>query len=212
VEINAKNGYLPHRQNNLVVNIAPSAGSGITNTTRSELLGGKSLWKFHVDVSTPVGDHEVEALLVTPSGVLSDTMIVTVSPAPKQKRRVTKEEPEKGPILEWVRENGWQRLGWSAATVGVVHTNSDDTTIYVNRDQRLLKKAIDENKKLSEAAIKRREQRYLLPVACALYEQYDAMEGMSSPPSDEYVAGEHERVAGAVILAISEDLLEDSDV
>ena len=35
-------------------------------------------------------------------------------------------------------------------------------------------------------------------------------QGTSSPPF-RGLAGEHERVAGAVILAISEDLLEDSD-
>lgn len=213
VEINAKNGYLPRSQNSLVVDIDLSAGGGITDTTKSELLGGKSLWKFHVDVSTPVGDHEVEAVLVTASGVLSDKMTITVIPGPKQRRQTTREEPEKGPVVEWVRESGWERLDRTSATVGEVQVSTDETTIYVNRDQRLLKAAIDENKKLSESAIKRREQRYLLPIACALYEQHHAVQEMSSPPpSEQYVAGEHERAAGAVILAISEDLLEDSDV
>jgi hypothetical protein len=34
---------------------------------------------------------------------------------------------------------------------------------------------------------------------------------MARPPSDEYVASELERLAGAVILAISEDLLDDAE-
>ena len=100
-------------------------------------------------------------------------------------------------------------LGWSEKNVGEVKASVDETLILVNRDQRLVKAAIDANKKLSEAQIKRREQRYLLPVACGLFEQHRATKDMSEVPSDEYVASEMERLAGAVILAISEDLLDD---
>lgn len=208
VEINAKNGYLPLYQDNLVVTIEPSAGSTITDVAKSELLGGKSLWKIHAEVTAPVGDHEIEAVLVTPAGVITATSTITVLPAPTKKKTVVKEEPDKGPRVEWVREAGWDQLDWTERTVGEVQVSPDETLILVNRDQRLLRQAIDSNKKLSEAAIKRREQRYLLPVACGLFEQHHAAQGMDAPPSEDYVAGEHERVAGAVILAISEDLLE----
>ena len=212
VEINAKNGYLPRYEVNLVVTVDQSAGGLVTNVARSELLGGKTLWKLHADAMAPVGDHEIEAVLVTPSGVISAKAIITVIAAPIKKKTVTKEEPEKGPRVEWVREPGWAQLGWAAATVGEVQVSATETLILVNRDQRLLHKAVDANKKLSEAQIKRRVQRYLLPVACGLFEQHHAVKDMPSPPTDEYVEGEMERLAGAVILAISEDLLESIEV
>ena len=210
VEINAKNGYLPLYQDNLVVTVDKSANGTITDVAKSELLGGKSLWKIHADVGAPIGDHKIEAVLVTPTGIITSTATITVTAAPTKKKTVVNEEPDKGPRVEWIRENGWDQLSWTERNVGEVQVRPDETLILVNRDQRLLRKAIDANKKLSEPAIKRREQRYLLPVACGLFEQYHAAQEMDAPPSEDYVAGEMERLAGAVILAISEDLLEDA--
>jgi hypothetical protein len=45
-----KNGYLPRHEENLVVTVDPSAGGKIADVSKSELLGGKSLWKIHADL------------------------------------------------------------------------------------------------------------------------------------------------------------------
>jgi hypothetical protein len=75
----------------------------------------------------------------------------------------------------------------------------------LNRDQRLLERALDHNKKLTKEQIQTRETRYLFPVACNLYQQYDAAKEMEDPPSDEYIKGELERLAEAVLLVIDQD-------
>ena len=209
VEIDAKNGYLPRNEHNLVVTIDPSAAGEVADVSKSELLGGKSLWKFHATLDAKIGEHSVDAVLVTPNGVLAAKTTIEVKPAPVLNKTRTVEEPDNGPIVEWVKEAEWAGLGWSEQTVGEVKASSDETLILVNRDQRLLKAAVDNNRKLSEGQIKHRAERYLLPVACGLFEQHRATEGATDIPSDSYVAGEMERLAGAVILAISEDLLDD---
>ena len=106
-----------------------------------------------------------------------------------------------------MRRDSWDGLGWDAQTVGEVQVRSDETLILLNRDQRLLERALDMNKKLSKEQIQTRESRYLFPVACGLYEQYEASKDLKDPPSPEYVKGELERLAEAVLLVIDQDAL-----
>jgi hypothetical protein len=110
-----------------------------------------------------------------------------------------------------MRRPQWGGLDWDAQIVGEVQVRSDETLILLNRDQRLLERALDGNKKLSKDQIQTRESRYLFPVACALYEQYEAVQEIKEPPTTEYVAGEMERLAEAVLLVIDQDAFADGD-
>jgi hypothetical protein len=206
VEINAKNGYLPEQEDDLSVSFDAGLGGKVHDVAKSRLLGGKSLWRFQAAPDTPLGDYLVEAVLVTANGVISASSTIRVIEAVKTKTKtVTAEEPEKGPVIKWMRRESWDGLGWDAQTVGEVQVRSDETLILLNRDQRLLERALDQNKKLTKEQIQTREGRYLFPVACGLYEQYDATKEMKEPPSSEYVSGELERLAEAVLLVIDQD-------
>lgn len=206
VEINAKNGYLPEQEDDLSLCFDVGLGGKVSDVAKSRLLGGKSLWRFQAAVDAPVGDYEVEAVLVTASGVITAASTVRVIEPPKTKTRTTTvEEPDRGPVIKWMRRDSWDGLGWDAQTVGEVQVRSDETLILLNRDQRLLERALDLNKKLTKEQIQTRESRYVFPVACGLYAQYDAAKDQKHPPSPEYVKAELERLAEAVLLVIDQD-------
>jgi len=206
VEIDAKNGYLPEHEDDLSVSFDAGLGGKVRNIARSRLLGGKSQWRLQCTPDAPLGEFSVEAVLVTASGVISTTASVHIVEPPKtKKRRVTTEEPDSGPEVKWVRREQWDDFGWDAQTVGEVQVSSGETLIWLNRDQRRLETALDRNKKLNEEQIKARENRYLLPVACALFEQHEAVKDAKEPPSEEYVKGELERLAEAVLLVIDQE-------
>jgi hypothetical protein len=206
VEINAKNGYLPEQEDDVSVSFDSGLGGKVSDVAKSRLLGGKSLWRFQAAADTPLGDYAVEAVLVTTSGVITAASTLRVIEPPKTKTKtITAEEPDRGPVIKWMRRASWDGLGWDAKTVGEVQVRSDETLILLNRDQRLLERALDQNKKLTKEQIQTRESRYLFPVACGLYEQYDAAKDLKDPPSAEYVTGELERIAEAVLLVIDQD-------
>lgn len=206
VEINAKNGYLPEHEDDLLVSFDAGLAGKVSDVAKSRLLGGKSLWRFQAAADAPLGDYAVEAILVTASGVITAASTVRVTEPPKTKTKTTTaEEPDKGPVIKWMRRGSWAGLGWDSQTVGEVQVRSDETLILLNRDQRLLERALDLNKKLTKEQIQTRESRYLFPVACGLYEQYDAAKDLKDPPSSEYVKGELERLAEAVLLVIDQD-------
>lgn len=149
--------------------------------------------------------------MVTASGVISATATINIiEPTRTKKKPKIVEEPDNGPIIKWMRRNAWDGLGWNAQTVGEVRVRRDETLILINRDQRLLERALDANKKLTKEQIQARESRYLFPVACALYEQHEAAKEMREPPSAEYVRGELERLAEAVLLVIDQDAFSDT--
>jgi hypothetical protein len=206
VEINAKNGYLPEQEDDLSVSFDVGLGGKVSDVAKSRLLGGRSLWRFQAAAGAPLGDYAVKAVLVTASGVITAASTMRVIEPPKTKTKTTTvEEPDRGPVIKWMRRNSWAGLGWDAQTVGEVQSRSDETLILLNRDQRLLERALDLNKKLTKEQIQTRESRYLFPVACGLYEQYDAAKDLKDPPSPEYVKAELERLAEAVLLVIDQD-------
>lgn len=159
---------------------------------------------------TPLGDFDVEAVMVTPSGVIRATATMRVIEPDKTKPKTTTvQKPDNGPEIKWMHRTSWDELSWTARTVGEVRVDSDQTLILLNREQRLLEKALDHNKKLTKEQIQTRAGRYLFPVACALYEQHEAAKEMTDAPSSEYITGELERLAEAVLLVIDQDSLSD---
>ena len=210
LEIDAKNGYLPDHEDDLSVSFDAGLNGKVTDVAKSRLLGGRSLWRLQAASDTPLGEFSIEAVLVTASGVITTVSTVKViEPTKTKTRTITKEEPDKGPIIKWMRRDAWDGLGWDAQTVGEVRVRADETLILLNRDQRRLETALDRNKKLSKEQIQTRESRYVFPVACGLYEQYDAVKDMKDPPTVEYVKGELERLAEAVLLVIDQDAFAD---
>jgi hypothetical protein len=206
VEIDAKNGYLPGNEDDLTVTFDTALGGKVRDVAKSRLLGGKSQWRLNSAPDTPLGEFKVEAILVTASGVVSASTLIRVIEPPKAKKvRVETQEPDTGPEVKWMRRESWDGLGWDAQTVGEVQVSSGETLILLNRNQRRLEEALDRNKKLTPEQVKTRESRYLLPVACALFEQHEAVKDTDEAPADDYVKGEFERVAEAVLLVIDQD-------
>lgn len=206
VEINAKNGYLPDHEADLSVTFDPVLGGKVADIAKSRLLGGRSQWRLQAASDAPLDEFTMEAVMVTASGVIrAEATVKVIEPTKTKKKTKTVQEPDNGPVIQWMRRASWDGLGWDAQTVGAVQVSSDETLILINRDQRLLERALDRNKKLSKDQIQTRESRYLFPVACALYEQYEAIKDMKEPPAAEYVAGEMERLAEAVLLVIDQD-------
>lgn len=206
VEIDAKNGYLPDHEDDLTVSFDTGLGGKVTDVAKSHLLGGRSLWRFQAASDTPLGEFTIEAILVTAPGVITTaSTLKVIEPARTKKRTITREEPDKGPVARWMHRDAWDDLGWDSRSVGEVRVRSDETLILLNRDQRRLEHALDRNKKLTKEQIETRAGRYLFPVACALYEQYDAAKESKHPPTPEYVKGELERVVEAVLLVIDQD-------
>ncbi len=210
VEINAKNGYLPDHEADLSVIFDSALGGKVADIAKSRLLGGRSQWRFQAAADMPLGDFDVEAVMVTPSGVIRATATMRVIEPDKTKPKTTTvQKPDNGPEIKWMHRTSWDGLSWTARTVGEVRVDSDQTLILLNREQRLLEKALDHNKKLTKEQIQTRAGRYLFPVACALYEQYEAAKEMTDAPSSEYITGELERLAEAVLLVIDQDSLSD---
>jgi hypothetical protein len=206
VEIDAKNGYLPEHQDDLSVDFDPALEGKVRDVAKSRLLGGLSLWRLQAADDAPLGEFTIEAVLVTATGVIATPATVKViEPTNTKPKARTTEEPDTGPVIKWMRRESWDDLGWDGQTVGEVQVRADETLILLNRDQRLLERALDRNKKLTKEQIQAREARYLFPVACALYQQHDAVKDMKEPPTDEYVQGELERLAEAVLLVIDQD-------
>jgi hypothetical protein len=192
VEIDGKNGYLPDHEEDLTVSFDSRLGGKVSDIAKSRLLGGKSQWRLQASPDAPLGEFEVEAILVTANGVISTKAPVKVI------------EPKEAKKKETVVEE-WDSFGWDRRTVGEVKVTSGETLILLNRDQHLLETALDRNKKLSQEQIEKREDRYLLPVACALFEQHEAVKSVDQAPGEEYVKGEMERLAEAVLLVIDQD-------
>jgi hypothetical protein len=208
VEIDAKNGYLPEHEDDLTVSFDPRLEGKVSDVAKSRLLGGKSQWRLQATADAPVGEFEAEAVLVTANGVISCSVpLKVVEPERTKKKEKVVEEPDTGPEVRWFRRDKWDGLGWDRRTVGEVKVTSGETLILLNRDQHLLEASLDRNKKLSQEQIEKRADRYLLPVACALFEQSEAIKNTEPAPDEEYVKGEMERLAEAVLLVIGQDAL-----
>jgi hypothetical protein len=206
VEIDAKNGYLPDHEDDLTVSFDPRLEGKVSDVAKSRLLGGKSQWRLQAAADAPLGEFEVEAILVTANGVISCSVPVKViEPEQTKKKEKVVEEPDSGPEVRWFRRTDWDGLGWDRRTVGEVKVTSGETLILLNRDQHLLEASLDRNKRLSQEQVEKRADRYLLPVACALFEQHEAVQRADQAPDEEYVRGEMERLAEAVLLVIDQD-------
>ena len=210
VDVNAKNGYLRRHEDDLRVRFDPVLGGKVADISKSELLAGKSLWTLLAQPDAPLGEGHIEASLVTPNGVISATANVKVVKPPKPKKPDKGKEPETGPNIRWVRRDEWDEVDFTERTVGRVNITSEATDILVNRDQRLLDRAL-KTRGLSRGEVEARSEKYLFAAACGLYRQEASIKELKDPPDDAYLLDEQERMAEAVLIAVDERLVEFDD-
>lgn len=203
VDIDAKNGYLPSHDDDLSFEWAEGTDGAVRQSMRSKLLGGKSRWYFEASDRARVGSYGFRAILATANGVLEDSAQIHVVEPPESQRTKPGKSVPIGPRIAWVQRDDWgDEL--DEQTVGYVTEDDEETVIWVNRDFRQLDKAMS-GRGLTADAIQTRADRYLLPVACALWLQHHEMKSADPRPSDLYLKRELQRMAEAVLVAIDPD-------
>ena len=205
---NAKNGYLPAHDDDLTIIWPNGNGDGkLRVATRSTLGGGKSSWQIAADPDTPLGDYELNVELVTPGGLLSARLDVTVAAPLPVRPDNTGAEPETGPEVKWVQKDDWEIHEFTERSVGRVTEDDESTIIFVNRDYRKLEQALS-GRHLTGEQIRTRADRYQYPVACALWLQHHEVQRLAegSRPPEDYLNSELERLAEAVLLASDPDV------
>ena len=219
VLLNAKNGYLPEHEEDLSVVFSGDNSSDRGNDTpglmvksMSRLLGGRSRWKIQASQAARLGSYEFKARLISPGGVLSDSipLEVVAPPEPNRSGRGGEEE-DTGPEIRWITRDGWDDdiagKTFTSRTVGAVSADDEKTVIFVNRDFGLLAKAVGSRNATPEMIDARRD-RYLYPVACGLWLQHYENQRITDDnrPDDGYLESEMARLAEAVIAAIDPDV------
>lgn len=208
VEINAKNGYLPAHDDDLSFEWeGKDPGGKVKLTMRSQLLGGLSRWFFEADPDAPVDDYTFRATLYTPNGVLTDAITVTVAVPPEARPETKGTEPETGPDVRWVSRDEWPEHDGNldARTAGYVTEDEAETIIWVNRHLDVLDDSL-RSRELTPEQVDGRANRYLYPIACALWLQHHAVKSANPRPADGYLKQEMRRVAEAVLVAIDPDM------
>lgn len=204
VEIDAKNNYLPDNSEMLDVTI-DGPDSKVWFVGKSALLGGRTHWTFEAAADAAIGaEYKISAELFTPNGLLRDSAVLVVGKQPEPKKSGG-EEPETGPLVEWVtKEMMEEESYWTKQIVGRVDADDDETIIWVNRFHEPLERVL----RRADTATEARAQQYLTPVAIGLWLQHFHVESLADgeePPSDSYLEEEKRRIAEAVLVAIEPD-------
>jgi hypothetical protein len=207
VEINAKNDYLPQHNHDLTIVIDGPVSDKVHVAARSALAAGRARWLVQADIDAPLGDYKLIATLNVNSSALIAGMPVRVMAAPEGRRgKDPGKEADTGPNVVWVYRDQWPD-GFTERTVGQVAETESSTDIMINRNYKPLDNALSVPG-LTEAQVTSRADRYQFPVACALWLQkheLDRLPDGTPPPSDAWLETEMQRVAEAVLLAITPD-------
>jgi len=209
VEIDAKNGFLQDNPDALRI-IWPKPKTGnIKVKSMSKLIGGKTQWYVVAEPDTENGSFELTATINTATKEITDKLIVTVVD-PQTKREEKSNVGGGGPAVEpqWVYKKDWSTHEFDAKSVGRVTESADMTIIWINRDYHRLEKALSA-RGLTEAQIKIRSEKYLFPVAVALYMQDASLKAIAdgqSRPSEEFLMRSNDHLAEAVLAAIHSEV------
>lgn len=206
IDVDAKNGYLPRHDDDLVVDIDGSGRPSPEIRSRSKLLGGRARWAVSATDETPLGDYEMRATLLTANGVLRASIPIEVVEPPKQTgegRGGTDEDT--GPDVQWVYKAAWDEHKMDATSVGYVTEDDESTIIWVNRDFDLLARALSSSR-LTAEQISTRADRYQYPVACGLWLQHHELKETEPKPDENYLQKELHRLAEAVLVAMDPDV------
>ena len=92
----------------LSVSFSPELQDKVGDVAKSELLAGKSLWTLQAAEDAPLGEGEIEAVLITPMGLLKTGAVVRVvePPAPKAPKP-RNQQPETSLDIRWVSREEW---------------------------------------------------------------------------------------------------------
>jgi hypothetical protein len=207
VEIDAKNDYLPNHNDELTITVEGPGDGKVRVATRSAMTAGRSRWLVQADADAPVGDYKLTATLGVGDTVLTASLPVTVKLVPPAKKGDDPgTEPDTGPNVVWVTRDNWPE-GFTEFTVGRVAETDASTDIMVNRDYQPLVDSLSGG--LTEAQVKSHRDRYQFPVACALWlqkYQLNQLPENDPGPGESWLDGEMQRMAEAVLLAISPDV------
>jgi hypothetical protein len=209
VEVNAKNGFLDDNAEALRI-VWPNLKSGkIEVKSRSRLLGGKTQWYLAATPDAESGTFEITVSINTASQDIIDTLVVTViDPQTKREEKTSSggSTPNIDPV--WIRKDQWEEHEFNARSVGKVVVTEEKTIIFVNRDYFRLDKALSISG-LTERQIDMRAERYLVPVAVALYMQDMDMRALpdeENRPSDDFLLRSNDYMAEAVLAAMHSDI------
>lgn len=207
----AKNDYLERHADDLTVRFSGELEGKIHLVGHSTLLAGKSRWTLYAEDEAPLGNGEIEVLLVTPNGLLRAVASIAVSGLKErgERRQREKEAPPKGPNICWVEREEWD-ADFTERTVGEVAFGQENTDIRVNRHHPLLDQALSE-RRLNRERIDARAERYLFAIACGLFRQGYAERQLADPRNAEEVAAEQERMAEVALIAIDDRMVELED-
>jgi hypothetical protein len=210
LHLDAKNGYLRRHEDDLKISFSPELGGKVLDVGKSELLAGKSMWTLQAEPDAPLGEGEIEAVLITPNGMLRASSKIRVIAPPKvtKRKQREKEVPVKGPNIVWVTREEWD-ADFNEHTVGEVNIGTDNTDIRVNRHHPLLDRALGD-KSLTAEQVKGRGDRYLFAIGCGLFRQEYAMRDGGRPDAKQ-IQAEQERMAEAVLIAIDDKTIELED-
>jgi hypothetical protein len=209
VEIDAKNGFLDDNPDALkIVWPKPKTGS-IEIKSKSRLMGGKTQWYIMAEPDIENGQYEMSVSIHTAAKEITDKLVVTIVDPQINKEEKTNtggSAPNVDP--RWIRKSEWEEYEFNAKTVGKVTVTEEMTIILVNRDYFRLDKALSVSG-LTERQINMKAERYLVPVAVALYMQDLDVKGLAdseSRPSDEFLVRSNDYMAEAVLAAMHSDI------
>jgi hypothetical protein len=209
VEINAKNGFIQDNPDAIKI-IWPNGGDKkIEVKSKSRLIGGKSQWYLSASEDTESADYSMTVSIDTPIGEIRSTLVVQiVDPKIADKKEEQSGGTEANIDARFVYKEEWHlHENFGAKTVGYVVTDTESTTIFVNRNFYLLDRALSSSS-LGEEVIKTRSERYLFPVACSLWLQDNLLTQTEEVkrPSEEFMSKQNEYMAEAVLAAMTADV------
>jgi len=209
VEINAKNGFIQDNEDAIKIIWPSGGGKKIEVKSKSRLIGGKSQWYLSASEDTESADYSMTVSINTPTGEIQSTLVVQiVDPKIADKKEVQSGGTEANIDARFVYKEEWHlHENFGAKTVGYVVTDSESTTIFVNRNFYLLDRALSSSS-LGEEVIKTRSERYLFPVACSLWLQDNLLTQTEEEkrPSEDFMGKQNEYMAEAVLAAMTADV------
>jgi hypothetical protein len=208
VYLDAKNDYLERHKDQLTIKTSENLEGKVRVIGQSALQAGKSQWTLYADRDAPLGEGELEAVMVTANGAIQATAAVRVLAPQEVSNRAEKEKekPIEGPNIIWVERGDWD-ADFTEKTVGDVSFGQESTDIRVNRNHPFIEKAF-KNNSLSEEQIENRAEKYLVAVGCGLFRQAYMNREDGIQIDDDQLASEQERLAEAVLIAIDDRLVE----
>jgi hypothetical protein len=209
VEINAKNGFIQDNPDAIKIIWPTGGGKKIEVKSKSRLMGGKSQWYLSASEDTESADYSMTVSINTPTGEIQSTLVVQiVDPKIADKKEEQSGGTEANIDARFVYKEEWHlHENFGAKTVGYVVTDTESTTIFVNRNFYLLDRALSSSS-LGEEVIKTRSERYLFPVACSLWLQDNLLTQTEEEkrPSDDFMGKQNEYMAEAVLAAMTADV------